>query len=250
MSWGSIFFSTITEWLSFMYQWHIQCSIYQFECVKSHAMLDGPSDGLLVTFWLAALVGSPFTEKQLLVSISIGDRNGPHHCQSSCDLTEMLANCTYKSKEVMYSENNNVKQQCICMYIRQSLSYFKISLLVQSKLLAMIEEILSCKLLLIEFFIILDDIKLCARSKMSHKRNCVTAVPCSFLIFMSKVFYFCWARMVLSNVSGYELNSSCVIPGRDRDVCLLHHVYNPIFCSVGIPTVRTARTWTCLLTSV
>jgi hypothetical protein len=122
----------------------------------------------------------------------MGDGNGPHHCQSSSDLTEMLADYTYKSKEV----------RCAEKYICQSVSYFMISnkLLamleesltsVSSKLLAIIEEILMCKLLLIKLshhFLI--DTQLCVHSKMGHRRNCVTAVPSLFLIFMSKVFYF------------------------------------------------------------
>jgi hypothetical protein len=112
----------------------------------SHVTLVGPSAGLLVTFSLAALVGSPFTVEQLLVSISMRDGNGPHHCQSSSDLTEMLANYTYKSVEVMCAENYSVKQHCICMYLYvcQSVGCFT------NILLAITEEILTYKLMLTE----------------------------------------------------------------------------------------------------
>jgi hypothetical protein len=84
----------------------------------SHATLVGSSAGLLVTFWLAALLGSPFTVEQLFVSISVGGGNGPHHCQSNSDLTEMLANYAYKSKEVIYSEKYSVKEHY--MYVHMS----------------------------------------------------------------------------------------------------------------------------------
>jgi hypothetical protein len=59
---------------------------------------------------------------------------------------------------------------------------------------------------------------------MGHRRNCVTAVPSLFLIFMSKVFYFRWVCIFLNKISSYELNSRVATPGTDRDFSLLHHV--------------------------